>query len=315
MEQSPGTYVKVDWIGLRRVFFAVSGVVIAVCLGSIATKGFNYGIDFTGGTMVQVTYEKETTLAQVRAALEKAGYPEAQPQSFAGGRSFAVTLKETAPDASHIETFLEKFTAVHPENPFRVDKKDFVGPTVGRHLKRRAITAIVLALFAIIVYVAFRFQNPLWGAAGVLALAHDVIVTAGAFSILGREIDLVIVAAFLTIAGYSINDTIVIFDRMREKLRSSRGVPLAQVFNDSINEMQSRTVITNGMVFTVVLVLFLLGGKVIHDFALAMVIGAITGTWSTVAIAIPLAYELGADRKRHEPPPVARPPTATGRKR
>lgn len=314
MENTSGMYVRVDWMGLRRTFFAISGVAIALCLGSIITKGFNYGIDFTGGTMVQVTYDKPTTLAAVRASLEKAGYPEAQPQSFAGGRSFAIMFKESATDASHVEVFLGKFSAADPASPYRVDKKDFVGPTVGRHLKRQAITAVILALLAIIVYVAFRFQNPLWGAAGVVALAHDVIVTAGIFSILGREVDLVIVAAFLTIAGYSINDTIVIFDRMREKLRVSRGAPLAGVFNDSINEMQSRTLITNGMVLLVVLALFLFGGKVIHDFALAMVIGAITGTWSTIAIAIPLAYEMGADKRRQDPS-APRPSAAAGRKR
>jgi preprotein translocase subunit SecF len=314
MEKMHGNYVQIDWLGMRLKFFAISGVVIAACVGSILTKGFNYGIDFTGGTMVQVTYEQDKTLSSVRADLEKAGYPDAQPQSFAGGKSFSIIFKDSAQDAAQVEVFLQKFTGIDASNKFRVDKKEFVGPSVGAHLKRQASTAIVLALLAIIAYVAVRFSNPLWGAAGVIALAHDVIVTAGIFSILGREIDLVIVAAFLTIAGYSINDTIVIFDRMREKLRVNRGAPLATIFNDSVNEMQSRTLLTNGMVLAVVVALFALGGKVIHDFALAMVIGAVTGTYSTVAIAIPLAYHLGAERKRSDGAP-ARPQQAAGKRR
>lgn len=281
----------IDWLGKRRLFLGFSSALMAASLWVLATKGFSYGIDFTGGTLVEVTYPGAKTLPEVRKDLAAAGYPEAEPQSFTGTRSFGIKLKgEQALDAHSVETFVSKLRAADPANEFRVDRKEFVGPAVGRHLKRQAATAIVLAMLAIVVYVAFRFSNPIWGAAGVAALAHDVIATAGLFALTQREVDLVIVAAFLTIAGYSINDTIVIFDRMRETMRSGKK-PLRQVINDSINETLSRTLLTNGNVFAVVLVLYFFGGKTIHDFALAMVFGSLVGTYSTLAIAASLIYE------------------------
>ncbi|MDX6768209.1 MAG: protein translocase subunit SecF, partial [Elusimicrobiota bacterium] len=205
--------MNIDWVGKRGVFFAISGVMIAASIAAIATKGFNYAIDFTGGTMVQVTYPQERTLEAVRGDLAKAGYPKATAQSFGGGRSFALYLKGSEENVSVVETFVKAFGEAAGTG-LVVDRKEFVGPSVGRHLKKQASMAIVLALLAIIAYVAFRFDNPLWGAAGVASIAHDVTITAGLFAALQVEVDLVIVAAFLTIAGYSINDTIVIFDRM-----------------------------------------------------------------------------------------------------
>ncbi|MDO8757528.1 MAG: protein translocase subunit SecF, partial [Elusimicrobiota bacterium] len=195
------TKFNIDWIGKRGLFFAISGTLCAASLLAIATKGFNYGIDFTGGTLVQVAYATERGLDAVRKDLEKAGYPTAQAQSFGGRKEFALFLKGSeAMDVAIVESFVEKFKAAAGPG-LRVDRKEFVGPSVGRHLKRQALTAITLALLAIIGYVAFRFDNPLWGAAGVAAIAHDVLITAGVFSALQLEIDLVIVAALLTIAG------------------------------------------------------------------------------------------------------------------
>ncbi|UPT75984.1 MAG: protein translocase subunit SecF [Elusimicrobiota bacterium] len=295
------TKFNIDWISKRGTFFAISGTLLAASLGSIATKGFNYGIDFTGGTLVQVAYPAERPLAAVRGDLEKAGYPEAQAQSFGGGKEFALFLKGTKDmDVSIVETFVDKFKAAAGD--VRIDRKEYVGPTVGRHLKRQALTAISLALLAIIGYVAFRFDNPLWGAAGVASIAHDVIITAGVFSALQLEVDLVIVAALLTIAGYSINDTIVIYDRMRDNMRHRRGDDLGTLINDSVNEMLSRTIITNGMVFSVVLALFLLGGSVIHNFAFAMLVGSISGTYSTLAVSMPLIYQFQKGRRRAAAP-------------
>lgn len=283
---------KVDWVARRRVFFALSGVLLASSLWALASRGFNYGIDFTGGNLVEVTYTSAKTLAQVRSDLEAAGYPDAQPQSFSGSNSFGIKLKGVdRSDSGEIEALISKLQAADPRNAIRVDRKEFVGPAVGRHLKRQAATAITLAIAAIVVYVAFRFSNPVWGAAGVAALVHDVIATAGLFAFTQKEVDLVIVAAFLTIAGYSINDTIVIFDRMREKMRTDRRLPIGSVINDSINETLSRTLLTNGNVFAAVLMLYFFGGKIIHDFALAMVFGSLIGTYSTLAIAVPLIYE------------------------
>ena len=305
----------IDWIGKRKLFFAFSGLLMGASFFSMVTQGFNYGIDFTGGTMLQVTYPGPKTLADLRRDLAKAGFENAQPQSFAGTNSFAVFMKGTEQQgpklAEDIIAGLEKSDSAVK---LRIDRKEFVGPTVGRHIKRQAITAIVLALLAIIGYVAVRFHNPLWGAAGVVALAHDVIFTAGIFSAFKIEVDLVIVAAFLTIAGYSINDTIVIFDRMRENMRLRRAPDLRSVINLSINEMRSRTLITNGVVFSVVIALLLLGGPVIHNFALAMVIGAIVGTYSTIAIANQLVYQWSDKRDRRAADLAASKPKPIGKK-
>jgi preprotein translocase subunit SecF len=278
----------IDFVGLRKVFFSFSALMLAASIFTIVTKGFNYAIDFTGGTVVQVTYPQERALSEVRADLVKAGFPQGDAQSFGGGKSFALYLKGKEENVAVVEDFVTKFSAAAGPG-LRVDRKEFVGPTVGRHLKKQATTAIVLALLAIIIYVAFRFDNPLWGAAGVASIAHDVTITAGVFSLLQLEVDLVIVAAFLTIAGYSINDTIVIFDRMRDHLRTRRG-DLGAVINESINGMRSRTILTNAMVFTVVLALFFFGGPVIHNFATAMLIGSIIGTYSTIGLATQLIY-------------------------
>jgi len=299
------TKITFDWIGKRTVFFAISGTLCAASLFAIATKGFNYGIDFTGGTLVQVSYPEERDLALVRADLEKAGYPGAQAQSFGGRKEFALFLKGAeSMDVSIVETFVDKFKAAAGPG-LRVDRKEFVGPSVGRHLKRQALTAITLALLAIIGYVAFRFDNPLWGAAGVAAIAHDVLITAGIFAALQLEVDLVIVAALLTIAGYSINDTIVIYDRMRDTMQHRRVDDFGVLINDSINIMLSRTIVTNGMVFAVVLSLFLFGGSVIHNFAFAMLVGSVCGTYSTIAVSMPLLYQFQKGRRRSSPPEAA----------
>lgn len=287
-----------DWISKRGLFFTISGTLCALSLACIAIKGFNYGIDFTGGTLVQVSYSEPRELNEVRADLEKAGYPDANVQSFGGKKEFAFFLKGGENmDVSIVETFVDKVKAAAGEG-LRIDRKEYVGPSVGRHLKRQAATAITLALLAIIGYVAFRFDNPLWGAAGVAAIAHDVLITAGIFSALQLEIDLVIVAALLTIAGYSINDTIVIYDRMRDNMRHRKADDIGTLINDSVNEMLSRTFITNGMVFSVVLALFVFGGSVIHNFAFAMLVGSISGTYSTLAISMPLVFQFQKGRRR-----------------
>ncbi len=309
---------SIDWVSKRSLFFTISGVLIAASLASIATKGFNYGIDFVGGTLVQVNYSEPRELAQVRADLAKAGYADADARSFGSDREFALFLKgKEDQDVSIVETFVEKFKAAAGAG-LRVDRKEYVGPSVGRHLKRQALTAITLALLAIIGYVAVRFDKLLWGAAGVAAIAHDVIITAGVFSFLQLEVDLVIVAALLTIAGYSINDTIVIYDRMRDNMRHRRGDGIGTLINDSINEMLSRTIITNAMVFAVVLSLFLLGGGVIHNFAFAMLIGSISGTYSTLAVSMPLIYQFQKGRRldvSSEPEAPAKPREGGRRRR
>lgn len=282
---------SINFIAKRFAFFALSGLLIAAGAASIGMKGLNLGLDFTGGTLLQVKFEQPVTTAQLREAMNKAGL-ETSIQSFTGRNAFQIKVKGSQEKVNEIsDKIMAGFDASFPGNKYSEEKRDYVGPVVGRDLAKKALFAIVLSLFGIIVYVAFRFSNPVWGAAGVLALMHDVFLTMGALSVTNREIDLVIVAALLTIAGYSINDTIVIFDRMRENIRLFPKMPLGQLVNTSVNETLSRTLLTNFTVLTVVAVLFFAGGEVINNFAFAMLVGSICGTYSTIAIATPLVYQ------------------------
>jgi preprotein translocase subunit SecF len=190
-----------------------------------------------------------------------------------------------------MDRFLVKLQEAQKDNKFRVEQKDYVGPMVGKHLFRQALLAIVLSLLGIVVYVAFRFSNLIWGLAGVLSLVHDVLFMFGLYSFTRSEFNLTLVAAILTLAGYSINDTIVIFDRMREKMKLYRKEPLGSVINQSMNETLSRTIITVLTVFIAVVTLYFVGGPVIHDFAMGMTLGSILGCYSSVAVAAPLVYQ------------------------
>ena len=282
---------NIDFIAKRHIFFAISALLIGAGVISMAVKGMTLGLDFTGGTLLQVRFEKPVTTADVRSAMSKAGL-ETAIQSFTDRNAYQIKVKGAQEKVNEIsDKIMASFTDNLPGNAFTEEKRDYVGPVVGRDLAKKALFAMVLSLFGIIVYVAFRFSNPIWGAAGVLAIFHDVIVTAGALSITNREIDLVIVAALLTIAGYSINDTIVIFDRMRDNIRMFPKMPLGKLVNTSVNETLSRTLITNLTVLAVVAILFVFGGEVINNFAFAMLVGSICGTYSTIAIATPLVYQ------------------------
>ncbi len=288
---------SIDFIGKRFIFFGLSALMIAAGAASMAVKGLNLGLDFTGGTLLQVRFEQKVTTAQVREAMNKAGL-ETSIQSFTDRNAYQIKIKGTQERVNEMsEKIMAGFAASFPGNAFTEEKRDYVGPVVGRDLAKKALFAFILSLFGIIVYVAFRFSNPVWGGAGVLALLHDVFVAAGALSITNREIDLVIVAALLTIAGYSINDTIVIFDRMRENLRMFPKMALGQLVNTSINETLSRTLLTNFTVLAVVTILFFFGGEVINNFAFCMLVGSICGTYSTIAIATPLVYQWGKKGK------------------
>lgn len=281
-----------DFVGARWMFFTFSTVLLGGSLVLLATRGVKYGIDFTGGTVIQLSFDKPIELSALRDAVERGGTGNASLQSFSGTNSYALRLPtEASQTAEEIEHKLTRIQAALPENKFTVDRKEFVGPAIGKHLLRQALWAVALSLAGIIVFLGFRFSNPIWGVAGIVALVHDVIATLGLFSLIGAEVDLLIVSALLTIGGYSIHDSIIIFDRMREKLRLMRRDPLRQVVNESMNETLSRTIITSGLVFGVVVILYISGGKVIHHFALAMVFGTLVGTYSSIAVAAPLVFE------------------------
>ncbi|MFH1724155.1 MAG: protein translocase subunit SecF [Elusimicrobiota bacterium] len=314
----------IEFVDKRALYFAFSGVLLAASLALIVTRGLNFGIDFTGGSLVQITFEQPVELAELREMTTRAGYPDAIPQHFSGTDSFAIRVKSQGgadESADTAEKFLGALEKADPGRPFTVDQKEFVGPTVGRHLYKQALFAVVFSLLGIVGYVAFRFSNPLWGFAGVFALAHDVLATLGLFAALQLEVDLVLVAAVLTIAGYSINDSIVVFDRLREKMRVMRRESFDTVANTSINETLSRTLITSMTTLFTVVVLQLLGGTVIHDFAVTLTFGIVVGTYSSIAIAVPVVCQWEASRTRRvekgrtAAAPEATPESARGARR
>lgn len=278
---------NIDFLKYRKVYYTLFALLIIGGVICFFTKGFNMGIDFTGGTMVQVKFDAPVEMSAIREALTATG-AESELQSF-GDHSFAISEKSTSSEVGVVQARIEK--ALDTLNvPYTVLMTNSVGPAVGENMTERALWSILLSLVFIIIYVAFRFSNILWGVSGVIALFHDLFVMLFAFSLTQREIDLVVVAAFLTVAGFSINDTIVIFDRMRENIHLHPKMKFGELINLSINETLSRTIITTLTVIFAVVVLYLFGGEVINSFAFAMLVGCISGVYSTIALTTPLVY-------------------------
>ena len=278
---------NIDFLKYRKAYYIFFALVLLGGVICFFTKGFNMGIDFTGGTMVQVKFDAPVEMSDIREALSATG-AESELQSF-GDHSFAISEKSTSSEVGVVQARIEK--ALDTLNvPYTVLMTNSVGPAVGENMTERALWSILLSLVFIIIYVAFRFSNILWGVSGVIALFHDLFVMLFAFSLTQREIDLVVVAAFLTVAGFSINDTIVIFDRMRENIHLHPKMKFGELINLSINETLSRTIITTLTVIFAVVVLYLFGGEVINSFAFAMLVGCISGVYSTIALTTPLVY-------------------------
>jgi len=279
---------NIDFIGKRNIFYIFSLLVLISGIISIYMKGLNLGLDFTGGTLLQIKFTQKMEIANLREILRKGGI-DANIRTFEDN-SYAILIKGKQ---ENVNEYANKVIDVLNKNgaKFIEEKRDFVGPVVGKELTKKAVFAIVLSMFGIIVYIAFRFTNPIWGITGVIALLHDVFIAITAMSITNRELDLVIVAALLTIAGYSINDTIVIYDRMRENLKKYPKMALKELINLSINETLSRTIITSITVVMVLIVLYIFGGSAINDFAFCMLVGSISGVYSTIAIATSIGYE------------------------
>jgi preprotein translocase subunit SecF len=296
----PGTHY--DFIGKRKYAFFISAVAILISFGSIFFHhGLRYGVDFAGGILIQIKFPKTIDIAEVREGMEAMGSKDAMVQKFGGENEFLIRVEKASDDleeiSKKIQTSLkEQFKNNIPE----IRRVEVVGPKVGKDLKKKSLWAIGLSFAAILVYVAVRFHTFSYGLGGIIALVHDVIVTYGAISLLNLEFSLTLLAVILTIIGFSINDTIVIFDRVRENLKKMRKDNLETVMNVSVNETLGRTVLTTGTVMMVVLILFFFGGGVIHDFATAMIVGLITGTYSTVYIASPvvLFWEQNISKRR-----------------
>ena len=334
--------ININFIGHRHIAFVISGLFICLCLGSIAFKGLQMGIDFAGGLLVQARFTETVAPDQIREALAKADLPAPSIQSFGetGANEYLINLQadeeeiesDIATETSLSQKVSDSLTAYFGADKVEIRRVEMVGARVGADLRQKAISALYYSILMILIYISGRFQNK-WGAPAVLAgillgavylasligvsmiyliilavvvtvilcyvlkfdyalgailaLLHDVIVTVGVFSLLDKEITLSFVAAILTIAGYSLNDTIIIYDRIREHVSKSRRGDYAETINRSINETLSRTVLTSGSTLLVIVALYLLGGPVNQDFALALLIGIGVGTLSSIFISAP----------------------------
>lgn len=283
-----------DFIGKRSIAYAISTVLVLVgivALIQIFRGAANMGIDFAGGTSIQVKFAQPVDLGAVREALSKNGIKDSEPQQFADGRSVMIRLKrgtgEVAGTADLVQAALRKELA---SNPLTVEASTEVGPAIGKELQQKALLAIAISLAGIVVYIAWRFEFR-FGVAATIATFHDVLAVLGIVFILNKEITLLIVTALLTIAGYSLTDTVVVYDRIRENLRARRKEQLADIMNASINQVLSRTAMTSLTTMLAALALFLLGGEVLHDFAFALLIGILVGTYSSWFVASPIIYE------------------------
>ncbi len=283
----------IDFIGIRRYFYALSSALAVITLASIVLhKGLNFGIDFKGGTAMIIRFDKDTATSDIRSALTPIGLGESEIKTMDVRNEFLIYMElQKGTSASDLVTKVRtRLTEALPDKPYTIRQVDTVGPKVGKELRKKALIAILFSLVMIMVYVGWRFEF-VFAAGGVIALFHDVFISLGIISVLNWEISMKEIAAFLTIVGYSINDTIVIFDRMRENMKLHRNDDLKTIVNLSINETLSRTIVTALTVFMVVLVLFLFGGPVIRGFSLIMLSGTVLGCYSTIYVAGALAYD------------------------
>ena len=289
--------VNVDWLGKKWYFLAFS---MLFSVAGIISMGMHWasigspvplGVDFRGGTQVQVQFQQAPDTNRIRQAMDASGIRDARIQSYDVATSNEVLISlpeqtnESALDAGR-QQIVDALHA-HYANPFTVRNVQVVGPTVGNQLEKQALLATLYSMAGMLVYLWFRFQL-IYGVAAVVACFHDTLITVGAFALTNQEISLTVIAAILTLVGYSMNDTIVVFDRIRENLRLSRRESLPDVVNRSINQTLSRTVLTSGLTFLTVLSLYIFGGQVLRGFSFALVVGILIGTYSSIAVAAPM---------------------------
>jgi preprotein translocase SecF subunit len=284
--------VNVNWMARRHIAFMVSGACVLISIISLIVHGGpRYGVDFTGGSLIEIQVTPPVHADAVRAAVDRAGFPGSEIQALTRPGQFLIRTEIKAGHANPSSAISQAVRGANAGTQVEVLRVESVGPRVGSELRGAALKAIFFALGFILIYVGIRYDWR-YSIGAVAALFHDVFITLGALSLFNKEITLTVVAAFLTIAGYSINDTIVVFDRIRERSKTLRREPPQKVMNVAINETLSRTVITSFTVFLCVLALYTLGGEVIHDFSFAMLVGVVFGTYSSVYVASGLALEV-----------------------
>lgn len=290
---------NINFLGKRYIAFVFSGILSIIgiiAIIQIANGKANLGIDFAGGTAIQLKFERSVVLHDIRKALEDGGLKDFDLQDLPTVNKILIRVKKTEQQLGQAS---DAITAIlsqkFPDNKYVVDSTTVIGPKVGGKLRVDAAKAVAFAVIGILVYVAFRFQFN-FGIGATIATFHDVLAVLGVFYLMGREINLILVTALLTIAGYSLTDTVVVFDRIRENLKVRHKEPLEAVMNASINEVLSRTIITSLTVLLSSIALFFFGGEVLHDFSLAMIMGVVVGTYSSIFIASPTVLLWGGKR-------------------
>ncbi|WP_019593018.1 protein translocase subunit SecF [Thioalkalivibrio sp. ALM2T] len=288
----------IDFLGKRKITIAISLVLIIISVALLATRGLNFGIDFTGGTLVEVGYPEAVELDPIRDTLSAGGFSGAQVQTFGTSRDVLIRLPPSEDDDDPAMLSNRVLNALQDGGPSDPDLRrvEFVGPAVGEELREQGGLAMIYALAGILIYVAVRFE---WrfSIGSVLALVHDVLITLGIFSLLQMEFDLGVLAAVLAVIGYSLNDTIVVYDRIRENFRVLRKQSTEQVMNNAVNKTLARTIVTSLTTLLVLLSLAILGGAALQNFSIALIIGVVVGTYSSIFIAATAALMLGVDRQ------------------
>jgi len=288
-----------DFMGKSKLFISISILAILTSYVLLFTKGLNYGIDFAGGTIIQVKYDKKAPIKDIREALKKdKAFATASVTEF--GSPDEIVIRVTNSTTSVANDIGDKVrTLLKSTGNFEVRRVDMVGPKVGSELREKGLMAMALSILTILIYVAFRFE---WrfALASILALVHDVSIALGALALFQVDVNLDILAALLTILGYSLNDTIIVFDRIREQVKETKVYDLFLVINDAVTKTLSRTTLTSLTTFFVVLTLFLFGGEIIYGFSFTMLVGVVVGTYSSIFVASPLLKWLGFDVKRYK---------------
>ena len=288
---------EIDFLGKRKIALIFSSILIVVSVASLAINGLRLGIDFTGGTLVEVGYKQSADLGVLRNALSEAGFPAATVQNFGSTKEVLIRIKPRD-GVSNAELSTKILTAVNKDTtePADLRRVEFVGPQVGDELAEDGGLALLYSMFGILIYVAWRFEYK-FALGSVAALVHDVIITLGFFSLLQMEFDLTVLAAVLAVIGYSLNDTIVVYDRIRENFRTLRKDSSANIMNISLNQTLSRTLMTSLTTALVLIALAVLGGEIIQNFAIALLIGVGIGTYSSIYVASPIVLALGITKE------------------
>lgn len=290
---------NIDFMAQRKWAAVLSLLLFGFSIIALAVNGLNWGLDFTGGTQIQLSYAQEANLAQIHENLEKAGFAEAVVISYGTSKDVLVSLVPKSKQTGTIDEKVQSDTVnqVLAALPgAKLDQVSFIGPQVGSEMASRGLLAVIIALLGTMVYIALRFDLR-FSIGSTVALVHDPIIILGVFAFFHIEFNLIALAAILTVIGYSLNDTIVIYDRVRENFRKLRKADAVEVMNQAINQTLSRTIMTSFLTLMVVLALFFMGGSLLHGFALALIIGIVVGTYSSIYVAGSLSIALGLTRQ------------------